>query len=481
MSASNLLNVGQSGLDSSKKSLSTAGHNIANANTEGYSRQRTLQQTGTPIGYGNLVLGTGARVTSVERFHDQHAEKKLQLALTEHNFNKSRNFQLSQVEGVFNEIDAEGFSNVLNTFFNSFRELSKQPDDETIRSVVRDSAGLVVRDFKRTKRSLNELQTALDRAVNISVTDINTLMQQVGDLNVKIRSIENGHGETGDLRDQRDLMVRKLSEFFEITTYVGEDGQFTINAEGVGSLVVGNHVQELVAAKSHQSEGHHEGSVEVFIKGRAKKVSHKFVSGRMRALLDTRDVELKSFQEKVDGLAYDIAKSVNAIHRRGYVNKTFQSNAPQGNNDALTGINFFKEPTSRFAAAEQISLSDEVSSDLKNIATAFVPDSPGDNRISIAISKLQSSKILDEGTATFEEAYQKGIGKIGLETAKARVNEEQTLGVLTQIKAMKERVSGVSIDEETANMIRFQHVYDASARVMSVAEQMFDTVLSIKR
>lgn len=484
MSATNLLNIGLSGLNSSKKSLSTASHNISNANTEGYSRQRTLQQTKTPINYGDLILGTGSKIKTVERVHDQFLEKKLRNSLTEHHFDKERNFQLSQVEEVFNEIDAKGFSDVLNNFFNSFRELSKSPDDETIRSLVRDSAALVVKDFKKTKESLNNLQDAMSRRLEGAVTDINFISDQIANLNIKIREIENGAGETGDLRDQRDLLVSNLSEFFELSTFIDDEGNYNIQAEGVGTLVAGRNVQHLLAARSADSESHHKGGAEIFFKARPGfELTKKFGKGKLKAIYQTRNNDLKNLQEKVDDLAYDLAHSVNAIHRRGYTNKKDIVDA-QGRSIAAgqqTGIDFFQAPLERHRAAEVLDLSSLVQEDLRNIATGLSPNAPGDNRVAIALSKLQYAKVLDEDSATFEETYLKAIGKVGLESKKARMNEDQSYGILAQNKAMKARVAGVSIDEETADMMKFQHAYDASARVMSVAEEMFDTVLNIKR
>lgn len=487
MGAQSLLNIGNTGLQASRKRLSTSAHNIANANTEGFSRQRAIQKTNTPIGYGNLVLGTGTRIGRVERFHDRFLEKKLNLSLTDNNFHKERNFQLTQVESVFNEINAEGFSNVLNKFFNSFRELSKSPDDETIRSVVRDSANLVVRDFRNTKRSLNELQVGMNRRLIGAVTDINSLNYQIAKLNTQITEIENAHGESGDLRDQRDLAIRNLSEFFEVNTYLDNKGQYTVNAEGAGSLVVGGHTQELTAQSSPDSSAHVEGGVEIFFSSRPNhNVGRLLRDGKIKAIIKTRDFELKEAQEKLDNLAFDIANSVNAIHRKGFANHPIPVDVhgqprPESAQKQTTNINFFKVPVDRFRAAEKIDLSKLIKSDLRNMATAWKPNSPGDNRIAIAITRLQSAKVLDSGTATFEESYLKGIGRIGLETAKANIDQEHSMGMVAQNEAIRERVSGVSIDEETADMVRFQHAYDASARVMSVADEMFKTVLAIKR
>ena len=123
-----MLNIGNSGLTASRKRLTTTGHNISNANTEGFSRQRAPQEATRPISHGNLVLGTGTRIARVERIHDQYLEKKLGASITEHLFHKERNFQLTQIENVLNEVDVAGFNNLLNKFFNAFRELSQQPD-----------------------------------------------------------------------------------------------------------------------------------------------------------------------------------------------------------------------------------------------------------------------------------------------------------------------------------------------------------------
>jgi flagellar hook-associated protein 1 FlgK len=113
------------------------------------------------------------------------------------------------------------------------------------------------------------------------------------------------------------------------------------------------------------------------------------------------------------------------------------------------------------------------------IASALEPNSPGDNRVAIAISKLQHEKIANQGESTLEEDYLRNIGVIGLATSKAKLNEEQTKGMLAQIVTLKERVSGVSLDEEAANMIKFQHAYEASAKVISASEEMFNSLLKL--
>ncbi|MCR9206568.1 MAG: hypothetical protein NXH75_18435, partial [Halobacteriovoraceae bacterium] len=212
----------------------------------------------------------------------------------------------------------------------------------------------------------------------------------------------------------------------------------------------------------------------------------KFRSGRLTTLSEVRNSDIQSLQKDMDQLAFDFANSVNAIHRRGYVNRKLPL-GPDGKpasydkKGPTTGINFFEVGDSPKGSISSLKLSKEVESDISNIVTALNPNAPGDNRISLAVSKLQHEKFMAGGTATIEEEFLKTIGNVGVEVGKAKLDAEQMEGIRVQVETLKERTSGVSLDEETANMVRFQHAYDASAKVMQTAKEMFDTVLSIKR
>lgn len=486
---SNLLNIGKTGLDASKSSLKTTSHNIANANTEGYSRQRVQQTSNTPINKAGHIMGTGARVVGVNRIHDQFVENKLNRSITSNEFHNSRSQSLAQAENIFNEVDGQGLNHILNDFYNTFRELANQPENESIRSLVRDKADLVVKDFKRIHEKLETEARGVDQKLKVEVHDINTLLGRVADINKKVAVLEAGGQETGDLRDQRDGMLRSLSESFEIKTYQDDKNRFVVSAVGLGTLVTGTEVQELVAQPvSKESAGNNmPGAVEVFFKSRPdRSITDHFSGGRIGALTKTRNEDIQNLIEKMDAIAYDFANSVNAVHRRGYVNRKLplgESGRPPlfDEKGPTTGVNFFAEPSSINGAAKNLSLSEEVQNDLSNVATALEPNSPGDNRVALAISKLQHEKISGAGTTTLEEEFLQSVGKVGISAGKASFDKEQSDGLLAQAENLKQRISGVSIDEETANMVRFQHAYEASAKVMQTADEMFQTVLGIKR
>jgi flagellar hook-associated protein 1 FlgK len=489
--AVDLFSIGRSSLRTSKKSLATTSHNIANANTEGFSRQKITAETNTPIASGKNVFGSGVNVRSVKRVHDKLVENKLNDSISGHNYNDERTSQLSNVEEIFNEINSDGMNKIMNRFFNSFRELSNQPENEVVRTLVRDNANIVVKDFKRISDSITHVKERIDTQISGIVEDANVLGATIADLNKETTRLENMGGETGDLRDQRDLAVRQLSESFDVKTYEDEKGQYVVNIVGGGSLVAGGTVNRLKLGKLGGDEiGSYkdESRNEIFFEAGGNKtpISASIKSGKMGALTQTRNDEIVLLRGQLDEMAHGLVHITNAIHRKGYVNKPIPTDQ-NGNivhdsrNGKITGINFFKEPLDLKQASQFLDLSQEVKRDLNNITTGLEPNSPGDNRIAIAISKVQHEKLLGEGSKTFEESYLQSIAKIGLATSKSKVNSEQSKGILAQAKSIKERISGVSIDEEATNMVKYQQAYEASAKMIRTADEMFDSVIGMMR
>jgi flagellar hook-associated protein 1 FlgK len=485
-----LFSIGRSSLRTSKKALETTSHNIANSNTEGYSRQRITMETGTPLPSGKNVFGSGVNVQSVKREHDSLVEKKLNNSLTQNKFDEERTTHLGRVEEIFNEINSDGMNKIMNRFFNTFRELSNQPENEVVRSIVRDNANIVVGDFQRISQSITDVKVQIDAGLDQAVADVNSQADIIASLNKEIVRLENMGGESGDLRDLRDRAVTQIAEYFPITSYEDGQKQYVVNIEGAGSIVAGGVTNPLLAAKvGGDGVGSYkgEGKIDIYFASKTDSpITGKLRTGRVGALLQTRNDEVTNLRKQVDEMAHGLVHSTNAIHRRGFINKPIATD-PQGNiindprNGKVTGINFFKEPLNMKQAAHFLDLSDAVKGDLNNISTGLSPNSPGDNRIAVAISKLQHEKLLGEGSRTFEESYLQSVGKIGLAVAKSKVNFEQSGGIHAQAKSIKERISGVSIDEETTNMVRYQHSYDASAKMIKAADEMFNSVLGMMR
>jgi len=290
-----------------------------------------------------------------------------------------------------------------------------------------------------------------------------------------------------DLRDQRDRALRTLTEFFPINTYTDAKGQFVVSVEGVGSLVAGGISQDLSVGSSVKNgeTSADKGDANIYFASRpGVPVSGKITSGTLGAQLRTRNEEIVGLEKQLDELAHGLVLATNSIHRRGFANHPVPVDAegnpiPNAAAKKVTGINFFKEPLDLKRAAEYISISDDIEADVNNIAAALEANKPGDNRIALAVSKLQHEKVLGGGTTTFEEQYLKSVGNIGLQSGKSKIDEEQSHGILAQAKSFKERLAGVSLDEEAANMVRYQNAYEASAKVIRASDEMFKAVLGL--
>lgn len=484
---SDLLSIGKSGLFTAKQSMATTSHNIANANTEGFSRQEVRTETGPALGEGDYVIGSGVEIQSIRRAHDDLIEKKLNTSITSHKFNEERASQLGQVEEVFNEINSDGMNKVLNRFFNSMRELSNQPENETVRNVVKENAKIVVGDFHRIQGSLDQIRGSINKKVDLSVKEINGLTSTIAKLNKEINIQEVSGGSANDLRDQRDNALRTLAEFFPIQVYTDGQNQFVVSIEGVGSVVAGGQTQELAvgAVVTSGETSVDKGNAEIFFANRPGiAFSDKIKGGTLGGLLKTRNDEVEGLEKQLDELAQGLVLATNAIHRRGFANHPVPVDAegnpvPNAAQKKVTGINFFKEPLDLKRAAEYIDLSDDIKADVNNIAAGLEANKPGDNRVALAISKLQHEKVLGSGTTTFEEQYLKSVGNIGLQTGKSKIDGEQSAGILAQAKSFKERLAGVSLDEEATNMVRYQNAYEASAKVIKASDEMFKAVLGL--
>ena len=483
-----LLNIAKSGLGASRKALEIVGHNISNVGTDGYTRQRIEQQTAPAVKREGIISGLGVMVKGIDRVHDPLLEKRMQKSLSDVAYYEERGQQIRKIEDVFNDLGVEGLNNLLNSFYNTFRELSNNPDNESIRTLVREKAEVVADKFSQTKQYIDDFSREIDQKIKMEVNDINNILEKIARTNREIKESENRSGVEPNLRDERDRNIRELAKFFKVKTYVDAKGNYNVAAENVGSLVVGGFFQKLKASLGMQKglDVDSPGEMHLYIGDSfSRSIDKRVRGGSIGSLVRTRNEDVRNFQHKMDKIAYEFINTVNAVHRKGYVNrKIYVDDGGHANKldgrGKTTGVNFFKPLEKIHNASLNIALSDEVKDDLSNIVTALSPNSPGDNRIALAISKLQHEKIMEGGTATIEENYLQAIAKVGIEAGRAKIDEEQARGILNQIEVIKERTSGVSIDEETANMVRLQHVYGASAKVMQTAKDLFDELLSIK-
>ncbi len=468
-----MMDVGKRSMMNSQTALQTTGHNIANKSTEGYTRQRVELQTAEPTGFGNNRIGNGSKTAAITRTTNPYLEKQIGKEQASLGYFQGQSDAMNRVEQVYNEQSNKGLNTFVTDFFNSFRELSNNPESLATRTQVKETAQFLAQDFKRVHKQLNEIRNDIDQQVTTHIDEVNQFTSEIADLNSKIQMVQNAGAPANDERDRRDLLVKKLGEKINIRWAEGADGTVTITAGNAALLVTGDDARKLSVRPTPETDSKGEGNVDIFYQsvkdGQTVKVTDQMNGGAIGGLLQVRDQTISGLMTNVDKMAYSVASDVNAVHQRG-----FDAHDRQGGE-------FFKMPNQVRHAAETFAISDSIMRDPLRIAAAGQPGSPGDNRIANALSQLQYENIMPDQSSTLDEYYNSMVGEVGIQSRKAFSSHDSQKGIVDQLKNVRESVSGVSLDEEATKLIEYQKAFDASARLIRTADEMFDTVLNLKR
>ncbi len=460
-----MMDIGKRTMQNSQTALQTVAHNIANKTTEGYSRQRVDQVTAPPVSEGRLQLGMGARAAQVSRINNPFLDKQLQNETGIMGYHEAQAETMGRVEQVFNEQMNKGLNQYMTDFYNSFRELSNNPESNTTRVMVREAASALANDFHRVDSQLEKVQKGIDMDVTQHVDEINKMSREIASLNEKIASVEIQGNPANDSRDRRDVLLKHLHEKVDIRVAEGDSGMLTVSTAGNALLVSGLDSMELKTQLHPETK-----RTEIYYSpaGLAKPfdITDRIKGGKLGGSLEIRDKLVPDLREQVDHLAETFANEVNAAHLRGYDRSGRQGNA------------FFEFSEGEFGSASNIKLADSVANDVTRIAAAAKPGAPGDNTVANVISMLQFKENMDG--STMDNFYTAQVGRVGVAANRAVKSKEAQASILEQVNTLRESTSGVSLDEEATKMIEFQKAFDASARLIRTADEMFDTVLSLK-
>ena len=315
---------------------------------------------------------------------------------------------------------------------------------------------------------LKDVQKDLDGQIKTTVEEVNQMTKEVAQLNEKIQMIEVQKVPANDERDRRDLLLKKIGERMDITSAEGGDGMITISAARGAILVSGLNSYDLKAANTDSRD-----RMEIYYQPGGHtdpiNITSTIKGGKIGGALDVRDSVIEDLLKTNDQMAYTMAREVNSAHIEGY--------DKYGNKGTL----FFDMPDSIKGAAENLAINKTVFNDVGRIVSASQQDAPGDNTVANVISSLQYHQVMDGGTATMDDYYNTQVGQIGTIAQRAVKSQESQKNILSQLNNVRESVSGVNMDEETTKMIEFQKSYEASARLIKVADEMFDTILNLKR
>ena len=453
------LEIGKKSLAAQQAALQVTGNNIANVNTPGYHRQRAVLEPTSPVPTLIGDLGTGVTVSQVISVRDQFLELRISQATQNVSMQDTMAAFLKQVGTTFDTEDS-GIQEGLSRFFNSFTVLATDPASSPLRYGVLSAAQDVATSFRNTARQLIEIQSQANSAAEETVHHINELTARIGQLNTQITIAEAGGHEAATLRDERSSAIQELAASIDIHYYEAEDGTVNVSTAGGDSLVTAGFVSEVRTETQPPN-----GFIGAFVGTR--EITDSVRGGKLGGLLEVRDRLIPAYQQELDALAAQIIAQVNAAHAAGTDLQT-PSTSP--------AANLFVPAASVAGAAAAFSVNPTVAADVRYIA-AGQSGSPGDNSNALAIAALAFQKTLAGGTQTFSESFAALQFEVGTDEQSATLQSGIGNAMLTQLENSRDSYSGVSLDEEATDLIRFQRAYQAAARYVSVIDQLTEELL----
>jgi len=567
---SNILQIASQALLTEQLGVEVTGHNIANVDTPGFSRQRVNLITATPVVSPAGPLGRGVKVLGIERAFDPFITARLNEKTSLLADYQTRSDALEQVAAFFNETQAGGVNELLSQFFASWHDLADNPAGPGERQALLQQGLTLCDAFNSRANQLVQERQFLLQQVKPVIEEINEHTAAIAQLTREIVETESDGHAANDLRDKRELEISRLSELIGVQTYTAGDGTVSVALSNGRPLVQGVMSFDLTYQVNPADQ------VEVIWQGPGGTTeildSSTLTGGKLTALVQTRDLVIPTYQQELDQLAQDLIIAVNNQHSQGVglslfsqTKGTYQvtdpttplgTSLPLGSeilagsfqifvdrdgaplasgtiaidpslslNDVVTSINTHPVLGGLLTASVEynsLKIFSNLSSDTFGFAgddshaltalgtnTFFAGDKAytldvnawvladpdliaagqidatgahavGDNRNALALADLEGAPV-GPGGLTFGEAYQRLVMTLGLEAQDAANQETFYQGLVEQLANMRDAVSGVSLDEELTNLVKFQRAYQAAARLVSVADELYQTLLAIKR
>ena len=441
-------------LDAQRFGLDVVGNNLANVNTAGYTK-RVLDMGAVPPS-DRFSAGNGVEVLGVRSMRDRLYDQRLFDELPLEQQQAAIRDSLGLAEVALGQ-PGSSIDGALADFFDAFAELADAPSSTTARQQVVSEAQALAGEFSSMASRLDDAARATDAQVRSDVEQINALASQIAALNKSIGS--SPATETLHLRDEQVEAIKALSGLLGMQVQPLSDGTVQVVTRTGRPLVIGEKAYPLGISSAPTT-----GFARITSNG--VDITSEITDGHLGGLTEVRDSKIPGYVAAVDQLAYSVATQVNAVHATGF---DLAGNA---------GGPLFAAPAAVAGAAAGLQVSAAVAADPSRVAAAGIA-SPGDNQIARQLANLRDGAIVDG--ATPGAAWATLVYRVGADVNTA-ANEQRGRGeIVNQIELLRDSVSGISIDEEAASMMRFQRAYEANARFFTVIDETLQTLLSLKR
>ncbi|ACA38761.1 flagellar hook-associated protein FlgK [Lysinibacillus sphaericus] len=516
------LEASKRGLFVQQTALYTTGHNISNANTLGYSRQRVNMQAtpGFPTAGLNQPtypghLGTGVEAGSIQRIRSEFIDRQYRQETNKLGYWESRTNAIAQMEDVMNEPSEFGLDKAFEQFWKGLEDVGTKPADGASRQVAISRAEHLAESFNYLDKQLKMIQGNIGNELNVSTTQINTILKQIAAVNKQIQEVEPSGHVPNDLYDVRDTLVDKLNEYIPVSieripsgglasevaegslkiTFKGADGvvrdlvngkdfaQFTAMGTN-GTKVTGDDITNSFSElqlTGLESLDAHEAGVVTSTQTAIKQQDFEASKGKLLSLINSFGYQsaggdIKGYYsetlQKLDQLANAFIKEFNAQHAKGY---TLEEKDANGNiiNASKPGGVFFEG-----TGAGGIKVNEDILKNPNLLAASANPTEEGNGKNAYELANMQHKLYADIDNASLQSFYQAIVGKVGVDGEEALRLAASSESQLLMVSKSRDSVSAVSLDEEMTNMITFQQAYNANARMITVVDETLDKIIN---
>lgn len=472
-----ILDIGKSGITAQRLALEVTSQNVSNVNTPGYSRQSTILESGTVSMERGFPLGNGVQVAEVQRAYDDFLQMQLKSESSTNGQAKTVLSSMTRAEQLFNEFTTDGLGKSMQDFFKSWQDLTANPQGQPERQAVLARAQQLTDQFHRVNGYLNDVKSEANKSLEGITADVNDKVTQIASLNDQIRQIEIQGTKANELRDKRDLLVRQLSQKVGITYLEQSDGMLNVSLALGQPLVLGKDAATLSLQPDPANNGFYKvlttppgGTSTIDITSIVGGSNNSL--GEMGGTLQVRDTLVNKFISNLDELAYNLATQVNTAHAAGF------------GLTGSTGLNFFTPPAAMagYSGLGGIAVNITNTNDIAAADANPLTGGTGNNKNASTIASIYDKTLaFSSGNTTLEGFYNAIVGNVGVAVQTAQRGQTLSDGIIKQLDNLRESNSGVSLDEELANLIKYQKAFEGSAKLINTGAEMMDTILGLVR
>lgn len=612
------IELGKRSIMAHTDAISTAGHNISNANTEGYSRQRVQLKEFDPLYRPDLerperagMIGQGIDVQSITRIRDEMLDQRITAQQNQESYWDTRSKYYTMIEQIYNEPDEVSVRSNMDKFWESWQELSINPESQAARQAVVTRGESLSDSIKSKWENLMGVGSLINSDIDSTVKQINSYANQIAAVNSEIVRSRGVGDNPNDLLDRRDLLVDKLSKLANITTDRRDPDEFMVHLDGK-VLVQGGVARNFDLVSLTDNNGYEK------LVWADTREDASVSGGTLGALIELRDVDVRNEIQSLNTMTMNFSDLVNDVHRNAYgannvtgldfftqhsfvenVNGNFDRNGdgvldhsyifrftgtttlnpqeqigfegvmtfsgPSGNVqvpyhptdtvetvinrindsngevkayldrnnnlvlkgttaqdvenpdfvirhvedsgffltgysgilaasgadgaydfaradavDSLAGAQFAVSPV--LNPAGYIEVNGVIKNDVKSVAAAFRDDSgnvnAGDGRAAVEIASIRNTKVMIGHERTLDDYFADSVTNVGLKGEQAENNLKSHMAIMNDLRTIRDSISGVNIDEELSDIIKFQHGYNAAAKFVTIWDSLIDTVIN---